>query len=155
MKCLCVILFSLLANLGLSAGITVKQALVTLQKQSIAANSGDVEALLKTVPKLGVKVHDLETNEARVDTRESMKKQLTDFYKGLDSSCYVYGVKVLSAHQKEDSVVLMLEVSQVYQMKGSDEFRSWTYQEEAMMKLEGGQVVIKSVAMKKLDGKSL
>ncbi|WP_346189559.1 hypothetical protein [Rubritalea halochordaticola] len=133
----------------------MKQALVTLQKQSIAANSGDVEALLKTVPKFGVKVHDLEANEVRIDTRESMKKQLTDFYKGLDSNCYVYGVKVLSAHQKEDSVVLMLEVSQVYQMKGSDEFRSWTYQEEAMMKLEDGQVVFKSIAMKKLDGKSL
>ncbi|MCW1922959.1 hypothetical protein OKA05_10385 [Luteolibacter arcticus] len=130
------------------ADLTEDKVVKHLKSQSLAANSGKVDALLESVPDAGIELVWTETKQRHRFDRKQMREILEAFYRNIDPATYVYGVEVESITLNEDgSASVVMSVSEAYRHKESGELRSTRYREIVTMAEENGRVIVSKAEM--------
>jgi len=132
----------------LFADLTEDRVVMHLNSQTLAANSGKVDALLGSVPDAGFELVWTDTKESQRFDRKQMKEILEAFYRSIDPATYFYGIQIESITLNEDGTALVVMwVSEAYRHSESGELRSTRYRETVTMAEEDGRVTVGKAEM--------
>ncbi len=128
--------------------VSLDLVLSALRKQSVAANTGDIKAVVATVPSKGIEILRKGSDESVTMKREGMATYLESYFKTMRPQTYLYGVRLCSVDKKDaQSITVTLEVMESYELVDSEEVTTSSYRESVVLGLEEGEVVFLRASM--------
>lgn len=138
--------FALVLSPPALAKPTLETVLKMLRAQTVAANSGNIEELVASVPAKGMSLVQ-PSGETTVIDRPMMEKHLRMFFEKVRPDTYVYGIRVRAVNEvEEDSIIVTLEISESYvPAEGGRPVSSWFREKITVGSENGKPVVLKAV----------